>query len=142
MNLIDLLKEDEGTGPVRNGRLMPYQDSEGFWTIGYGRCIEKVGISFAEADYLLEQSIKEIRYDVNARYGWFSSLDEVRQSVVLSMVYNLGLSGFKTFKKTIKAIEKGLFASASVEMLDSLWAEQVGSRAVRLSQMMSSGEWV
>jgi lysozyme len=52
------------------------------------------------------------------------------------MIFNLGLSRFKNFKKTIKAIENKDFASAADEMLNSAWANQVGQRAITLSNKM------
>jgi lysozyme len=38
-------------------------------------------------------------------------------------------------------IEAGDFHTASVEMLDSRWAKQVKSRAVKLSDAMKNGEF-
>jgi len=142
-HILDLLKNDEGTGPVVNGRMMPYEDSEGLMTIGYGRCIEKVGISFEEADHLLNQSVKELIYDCGNEFVWFDefTLEPARYAAVVSMVYNLGLAGFKEFEKTIAFIDAREFDHAATEMLDSKWAKQVGHRAIRLSEMMRTGAW-
>ena len=57
------------------------------------------------------------------------------------MVYNLGLTRFKGFKKTIGFIELGEYDLAATEMLDSKWARQVGKRAIELSHMMKTGSW-
>ena len=43
----------------------------------------------------------------------------------------------KITPKTVKNFEE-----AKAQMLDSRWANQVGNRAVRLSNAMKSGEWV
>jgi len=52
------------------------------------------------------------------------------------MIFNMGLSRFMLFRKTINAIENKDFAAAADEMLDSRWAEQVGERAITLSNKM------
>ncbi|MCZ6898261.1 MAG: lysozyme, partial [Betaproteobacteria bacterium] len=74
-------------------------------------------------------------------FNWFGGLDEVRTAVIVNMVYNLGLTRFSKFKKTIGFIELNEWEMASVEMLNSKWANQVGSRANELSEMMKTGEW-
>ena len=44
------------------------------------------------------------------------------------------------FKNTLGHIEAGRYEEASIEMLDSRWANQVGHRAKCLSDMMRTGE--
>ena len=51
------------------------------------------------------------------------------------MYFNLGNRLF-SFKKMLKALKKQDYVKASEEMLDSKWSEQVGQRAVDLSNMM------
>ena len=75
-------------------------------------------------------------------FPWFVDLDDKRQNVVASMVFNIGLRGFKGFKKAIAAIGARDWNQAADQMLSSKWAGQVGSRASRLAQMMRDGETV
>jgi lysozyme len=120
-----------------------YQDSEGYWTIGVGRLIDQKkggGISHDEAMFLLENDIDRIITLCYGEFPWFTKLDETRKMVVLNMVFNLGLGNFKNFKKTISYIEKGQYSQAATEMLDSKWANQVGVRAIELSEMMKHGD--
>ena len=56
------------------------------------------------------------------------------------MVFNLGLSRFRRFRKTIAAIKAGDWEQAAREMLASLWARQVGRRAQELAEMMRRGK--
>ncbi|MNG07498.1 hypothetical protein D3C84_908020 [compost metagenome] len=46
-----------------------------------------------------------------------------------------------TIEDAVFSVEIGDYKSASVEMLNSTWARQVGSRAKRLSKQMLTGEW-
>lgn len=129
--LKDELMRDEGL------RLKVYLDSEGIETIGVGRNLQK-GITRDEALYLLENDIKSVIQDALS-FDWYAELTEVRQRVILNMLFNLGISRFKGFRNTIRLIEMGDYEAASEEMLDSKWAKQVGIRATRLSEMMKNG---
>jgi lysozyme len=125
--------------------LHAYQDSapEQFWTIGVGRLIDKRrggGISEEEAAYLLENDIRKAEAFA-AQYPWYAGLDEVRQAVVIDMLFNMGPGRFAGFKKMLAAISVADWKEAAVQMLDSKWATQVGNRALRLSEMMRSGVW-
>ena len=119
-------------------RLKPYRCTEGKLTIGVGRNLDDRGINKAEALYMLDTDIKLVKGALG--YQWCHDMDPVRKKVIIDMVFNLGLSGFLQFQKMIKALQTGDYLTASKEMLDSKWANQVGSRAVRLSKMLMTGE--
>jgi len=116
-------------------RLDMYVDSVGKNTIGVGRNIDDRGITKDEAMYLLDNDIKIIMEQVS-HVRWFDSLSDVRRKVIIDMVFNLGITRFKGFTKTIAHIAAGDYDGASKEMLNSKWAEQVGTRAITLSKMM------
>lgn len=120
-----------------------YQDSEGYWTIGIGHLIDRRkqgSIPDFIIDALLEYDIEEKSRELDRILPFWRDLDPLRQRVVLNMAFNLGvgsLMGFKRFLQTLRASD---YALASIEMLDSKWARQVGKRAERLSKMMRTGE--
>ena len=119
-----------------------YQDTEGYWTIGVGHLIdERKGgsISHKISMLILADDIAEKLGQCDRAFDWFDDLNETRKIVILNMVFNMGLGNFKDFKKTISYIEDGDYDEASVEMLDSKWSNQVGSRATELSTMMKNG---
>jgi lysozyme len=133
-HIIAILKRDEGV------RLFPYLDTAAppKWTIGCGRNLSDNGISHDEVEYLLGNDV--FRTEIEAKsFPWYDALDEVRQAVVLSMIFNLGLTKFKGFYNTIRAIERHDYETAAALMLQSKWAKQVGARATRLSEMMRTG---
>lgn len=113
-----------------------YKDSRGLLTIGYGRCIELVGISEGEANYLLENSMGAVVCFCRDKFPWFNSLNDDRQNVLCSMAYNMGSEKLLEFKKMLAAIAAKDFEQAATEMLCSVWASQVGSRATELADMM------
>lgn len=127
------LERDEGV------RLSPYLDTVGKITIGVGRNLDDVGISRDEARYLLDSDIARTVAALDAALPWWSSLDEVRQRVVVNMAFNLGVPGLCEFHHTLADMQAGNYVGAAAAMLASKWAGQVGARAQRLAKMMASG---
>ena len=126
------LKRDEGfVGHA-------YQDSEGFWTIGYGRLIDKRlggGITESEALGLLERDIHLIFNDLDRALPWWRGLPPFRQRGLVNMAFTLGLPRLLTFKKMLAALQTGDGEQAAVEALDSIWAGQVKGRADRIAYL-------
>ena len=136
MSFLEDLKEDEGF------RSHAYQDSEGYWTIGYGTLIDKRrggGITAKEAEYLLSNRVEKARKQLVSALDWVVTLDQVRFNVLLNMCFNMGIMGLLMFRKTLAYVKNGSYHLAATEMLDSRWAKQVGRRAIRLSNEMRSG---
>lgn len=136
------LKRDEGTGKMKDGRLMPYVDTVGKVTIGWGRNLTDRGISYGEANELLENDLDTAIRECLFAFPWFEHLDVARQAVLVNMCFNLGLTKLKGFQQTLRLMAEGHYEEAAVTMLQSRWAEQVGNRALRLSEQMRTGKWV
>ena len=74
------------------------------------------------------------RERIRKTFPWVNDAPIEIQDVVVDMCYQLGVSGFSKFKKTIYLLETEQYEEASIEMLDSLWAKQTPSRAKELSE--------
>lgn len=138
MNIIDQLKRDEGC------KLSVYNDHLGYATIGIGRMIDSRkggGISQEEADYLLANDVKRVKAELSKSIPWIEGLDEVRQSALINMAFQLGTAGLLKFKNSLSLIERGKYAEASAEMLNSTWAKQTPNRAKRISDQIYTGIW-
>lgn len=116
-----------------------YSDTEGVLTAGWGHALH-VGstVPRAAAEAFLAEDLAMVRRDFPA-LGL--ELDPVREFVIKNMLFNLGLSKLKGFRKMLAALRVGDYARASKEMLDSKWAGQVKGRAVELAKMMRTGEY-
>jgi lysozyme len=121
-------------------RLKPYRCSAGKLTIGVGRNLEDVGLTEEEALLLLGNDISRVITELDQNIPAFSSLDEIRKRVLVDMGFNLGINRLMKFRRMLAALEAGDWSQAAVEMMDSRWARQVGSRAERLKLMMETGE--
>lgn len=131
--LFQELERDEGL------RLKPYRDTVGKLTIGIGRNLDDVGISAEEARYLLGNDVARSAADLDRHLPFWRDLGPVRQRVLANMAFNMGIRRLLTFKYTLLMVEHGDWEKASQGMLSSLWARQVGPRAVRLAEMMRTG---
>lgn len=130
MTLLDRLKQHEGFSSK------PYRCPAGKLTIGYGRNIEDNGITEAEASFLLVEDVKRCRAECERAFAWFKNMDRERQDVIVELDFNMGLDRLKTFKKMLAACARKDYEAAKKEMLDSLWARQVGKRAETLAAIM------
>lgn len=131
-----VLRTDEGV--VEHA----YEDSEGYLTIGVGHLIDKRKggkLSKASIDFILDEDIDLKWEELTRAIPWIVNLNEPRQHVLLNMAFNLGVDGLLEFKDTLRFIGAGEFKQASVAMLDSKWARQVGDRAKRLAKVMEVG---
>ena len=141
----------EGTGPIKNGRLMPYLDccgkywrdctceKRGYLTIGHGRNLDANGLTKLEAEVLLDHDLAQAEMECRNAFDWFDALADARQRVIVEMVFNLGLTKFREFHNTIAAIQAKDYKRASSQMLASKWAAQVKGRALRMARMMRDG---
>jgi lysozyme len=120
-------------------RLKVYPDTEGVLTIGVGRNLQGRGITREEALYLLRNDVWDVLQAVQAAFPWAAQLTPTRQQVLCNMAFNLGLPRLKQFRKMLTACERGEYDTAARQMMNSLWAKQVGQRAVELAQMMRNG---
>ncbi len=125
--LINSIKEHEGfVSDV-------YKDSLGFDTVGYGT---KMPLSKTEAELILKHRLNEKIESIIEKKPIILTLPQDKQFVLFEMAYQLGTCGLLKFKKMWKAIEEKDYTEASVEMLDSRWANQTPSRAKELSKRM------
>ena len=130
MNLLDKIKKNEGF------RSTVYQCSEGYDTIGYGFAIKDLEIERDIADIILERKKEKLTKRIILALEWYNNSPKIVQDVVFEMCYQMGLSGFSQFKKTIYYLETEQYEEAADEMLDSLWHKQTPSRSQELSDVI------
>ena len=130
MSLLDNIKESEGF------RSTVYKCTAGHDTIGYGFAIKDLHLTKDDCDIILERKIAELKIRVNNKFPFLADLPEEVQDVVIECCYQLGVSGFSNFKKTIEYLMQKDFENAAIEMLDSRWAKQTPNRAKKLSDIV------
>ena len=146
-NIVALIEYEEGW------RSKPYLCSENYPTIGYGFKIGPKGAPINQYQFEISQSVgrqwlNEILADLQEKAFSHSEIraavaacNDARKAVLISMCYQMGVSGLLKFRKALKAIAEQRWSDAKTEMLDSRWARQTQKRAVRHANQMLSGEW-
>ena len=132
MSLIDQIMEHEGFSPG------VYQCTEGHDTIGFGFKIADLELDLDLAEEILVRKLEHLIKRVKNRFSWVSKAPEPIQNVVYNMCYQMGVSGFSKFKKTIQYLADKNYDKASKEMLDSRWARQTPNRAIELSNVVKA----
>ena len=129
-NLVDSIKKHEGyVGIV-------YKDSLGIDTIGYGFAIKDLELDEDICEIILERKLKDLQSRIDLKFNWYRYMPQEIKDVVIEMCYQLGVTGFSKFKKTIAYLQNKQWNDASVEMLDSLWAKQTPNRAKEMSDIV------
>ena len=124
-NLKESIKQHEGyVGIV-------YKDSLGIDTIGYGFAIKDLELDEDICDMILERKLKNLNDRIKIKFDWYKYMPPEIKDIVTEMCYQLGVTGFSKFKKTIAYLQNK--ENASIEMLDSKWAKQTPNRAKEMS---------
>ena len=120
-----------------------YKCPNGFDTIGYGFAIKDLFFDKETSDFVLDKKIRgilgRISADENDWDTWFWDKPQGVKEILINMIYQMGFSGVKKFKKTIQYIKKDKLLLAGEEMLDSKWARSDSpNRAKELSEILKS----
>lgn len=140
-----MLIAQEGTGPRdEHGTFLPYPDSVGKLTVGYGHLVDK-GLPSEIALMLFRADIADALEDVRHCFSCYDQLSRPRQLVLISLAFNLGRAKLNKFVRFIGAVHLGKWDEAADELLDSKAArEDAPFRYKQLAQMMrtSTSQWV
>ena len=131
-----------------------YQDSRGYWTIGVGHNLGKKLESITLSNQIVLAILAEdVRIATESLYSIFSESEianwkPARRDALISLMFNVGEMGFRTFVKMIRAIKASDWELAAKELADSRWAGQVDPRNLagegrddRLVYMLKSGDY-
>ena len=135
--LTQMLKRHEGV------RSHVYLCSAGYETLGVGRNISESGLGLTEdeIDFLLINDITRVKQELTDAYFWFPALNEARQDAMIDICFNLGLTRLRGFVNALEAMSREQFDVAADEFMDSRWSQQVGNRAVEVTEMIRTGEY-
>ena len=127
-----------------------YLDSLGYKTFGIGHLVTEVDNEYnypvgTEVDServseCFEDDLFEAQSECVHLYGceeWWD-FDGELQSILINMMFNLGRSRLKGFRKMNAAIARRDWKEAGKEGRDSKWYRQVGNRAERLMTRMEN----
>lgn len=120
-------------------RNRPYIDTVGKVTIGIGHNLTDKGVPDTLVEEWFTQDITEAATGAEVLPA-YNYLDPIRQTVLIDMIFNMGLDSVKEFVNTLALLKRGDYVAASEQMLKSKWATQVGNRAIELAEIIRTGE--
>ena len=145
--LIAILKYEEGF------YAMPYPDGAGH-SVGYGHHIESHGESVAEyakpvtkyrAEVILVRDAVDAAKAAGRVVPGFAKMNEARRIAFASMAFQLGETGLKAFRETIRHATLGEWRDVYEHCLKSKWAKQTPHRCTRTAITLRDGvlcpEW-
>ena len=122
-------------------RLKMYVDSVGKHTIGLGHNLDDKPISILASRTIFEGDLHDAVDDVLREIPWALELSPVRFWALVNFCFNMGIGSLLGFKRMLTALEAKAYRTAAMELLDSKYREQVGSRAYELAQQIEGDEW-
>lgn len=120
-------------------RLKPYVDTVGKITVGVGHNLTDLGLTATQVMSILDDDIKVATKLLDTELSWWISLDDVRQRALVDLAFNLGYK-LLGFKDTLIALRVNQWNNAADNLLKSVYAKQVGKRAVDLAYMIRTGK--
>ena len=134
--LREQLKIDEGV------KYEIYNDHLGYATFGIGHLVvegdeehgKPIGTPISEerVNSVFDSDVATYVTEAKKVFPNLDTLPEEAQEVIVNMCFNMGAPRLSKFKKFIGGVNSGVWNTATVEMMDSRWAKQVGVRADRL----------
>jgi lysozyme len=135
--------EAPGGEPV----LDAYLDTLGIATIGIGHTGPEVHLGLhwprdrCFAIYYSDYAIAEGHAPLIIGSDCWYRLIEPRRAVIVDLCFNPGPTRLKGFLKMLAAIKRGDWKAAHDELLDSLYAKQVKTRATMNASVLLTGLW-
>lgn len=129
-------------------RLYAYKDSLGYWTGGYGHLLDQTtdwtGVVFTQeqADLWLAADLVLAAGEAAELTEWTALDTDARQNAYVELVFNMGEKHWLAFKQTRNAVLQKQWQTAHDQLLDSLWAHEVGPhRSQRIANYLLTGEF-
>lgn len=124
MSFVKVIAFEEGF------RAKPYKDSKGYPTIGYGIKLASKDANIDHFECEIPEPVARLWLEHHAlqeeaklsQYAWFIDQRKDVQDILISMSYQMGLSGLLGFGNMINALSVGDMETAANEALDSKWA--------------------
>lgn len=116
-------------------RGLPYKDTQGHITLGYGFNAD-AGISKYAAGALLNAQLTEIDAALIG-FPWYQSANDVRKSVFIDIAFNAGVHGLLGFPHMLSAAATGDWEVAATQC--QVKEPELAARYAALAQLLLTG---
>lgn len=100
--------------------------------------IKRITVTKERVEEVFEKDFVDHIKECKKLFKDFDNFEEELKEILANMMFNMGYNKLSKFKKMIEAIKIKDYEKAAHEMVDSLWYNQVGSRAKRLVKRMKA----
>lgn len=144
----DMVSDQEGKGPFRQGRFFAYDDATGKelrkgdtlvgnLTIGRGHNLTALGLPEHYEALLFDSNMHVATLDARRLCSIYDELSRPRQLVLISMAFNLGYVKYAKWTRFWDAIHRKDWEEAADQIIDSkAYREDAPSRYGQLASMM------
>jgi len=109
---------------------------EGTVTFGHGL----TNITEAESKAIVQGRCERLEAILGERIPGFDGLSANRKAALIELAYNMGVDGLLKFHRMLGALWEHDYPQAADELLESVWAKQVGpTRSERIATMIREG---
>ena len=139
-------------------RLVPYVDTTGHMTVGYGHNLnggsdanvravgadpealrgKRAALTKDQAEALFEADMADVRKDVLTLVPDLDTHPVIVQEILCDLCFNLGLKGLSMFKRTLGAFRHHNYRLAAVNLRQSKWFRQVKTRGLTIVAVLES----
>lgn len=105
-------------------------------TIGVGWNVAGKPISLERSKIITGWFVDDAWQQLQTTLPWVVSLPDGVQTALTDMAYNLGVSGLLKFTTFLAMLKSGNFQTAADDLKLTLWAKQIGSRAVKIESQI------
>ncbi len=148
--MTDMDKAAADTAAYEGYKPGAYKDSRGLWTAGEGTCLETnpicgkdwkflldngmvtINISGAGARFLLRGKLSADLRDLATWYQGFADLPDLVQTLLLEMVYQLGVNSLLSFTTFNTLVRARKFADAARDGRTTAWYKETPARAEKI----------
>jgi len=110
-------------------------------TIGIGFNLSDAGLSMVECMFILKNRINMLDVTLSTNLHGYSELDEVRQSALINMAYNLGINGLLAFHDFILFVTGNDYIHAANDLRATKVYQELTHRYERISEAILTGKY-
>lgn len=130
----------KSSNPNGGTHLVPYSDSKGYETVGYGHLVlpgEKFPDQMTpdQAESLLQEDYLKHKKHASNTPGWGDASPRQKRAMI-NLTFNMGAGWHKDWPGFTEAAKSGDFNRAADELVNSKWYSEVGTRAPDVVNLM------
>ena len=119
-------------------RYTAYRDTVGVLTVGVGHNLN-VPITPLAVTQILNDDITIAVQSLDTHCPWWTAMPDPQQRALADLCFNMGINTLTTFTTFLGLMEKGQYAAAALDLRDTAWYREVGTRGPKVVSLLLEG---